>query len=1163
MKQPTDIRKKLIAEINKGKISNLGAQSVLKYVFDKSQRKYVLEKLSLRIKSKLYCNPLPVQYSDLCRIPCSYDPEYTLHEELKWAFDIIDEYQTQISKQLPLIENLECSILSSNYQDALNILDQIDESIGTSFNNLVTEFYINENSNNSEENRIVLNELLDAEAENKLVVLAEYNRLKVDNSITAWQYDAIVEQHKSLYDEEKDKEFLDYVIFKLDPNRYDLKLDNLAFITSFENNFAVIDRYNSLKKLLVLVLTSKEFETHKELIFSYCEKFSMIFNDPYWDHLLLLNGVVNIKLTERNRIFFLIQDHFLNGEYENVIEMASELLKNHPNYSENYIFLVQALLFTKQDLEEYLKTNTELFEILKLIKNVLEKNSNYSTERENLLKKYYAISQFEFSIPILEFILNEYNLSNPLSVQYTNYLFANSIRYNFYKQIQIERNQKEIVNNYSEYQTYQYLAELISSSGNYTLNNTSFFSTKIKVGFLMSIQNYESALNEIQKFKEQNSLPPEFVETWLIKNSIKCQTKLRKFDLAADLLVEYFFKKNVAYAHFYDKELFDNLAEPEDENSYSNISIPLLFQIYSLPTSTIYDSIANFLINNKVEKPSELLRAENSWDNNRFNYLLEKCFTMENLEDSPFMNSIEALEQERITILNYLKEIDSDNEILYNEDILKIAKEAGIRKGLMQIHESRIYVDVVSLNKSIRSHFTEVFERYLEFTDVSHASLYSLKLTDGTIVNQAYYFFINPVDTSLLPVYDIIEDYTKHPNVQVVSEIRYKFFHTLFLNILERFVYDEDYGFKSFLSMRIRHGTFSNVLRNVFDKFNLVSSKESYSIEYGEINYWNSKFDAQKTHELQRLLKNFSENIDAIIDEGLSWVQVRDIDGTKHAMFDFEFSQAQIFDIFRVHLGRLTSFGEFIDKLFEVLFERLEFNLDILRKLIQERLTPDILLLLDNLEKEIETIGFNANELHIIEKEILDCRTEIQLITSQIVNWFKISKNQYIEEFPIELILQTIIDYMNSINKQTLSKAGLAINNLCHLRFKGKYFETFGDIFINLFDNIISKNKELAENLKVEIDIKNDDDKLWITFKNNFSGNADISQIKLNIKNTIEKIKNYQNGTMVSFEQGSGYLKLCKSISVDLARSNYNIVPDCDDEGFKVNISFDLMDLTI
>ena len=143
-----------------------------------------------------------------------------------------------------------------------------------------------------------------------------------------------------------------------------------------------------------------------------------------------------------------------------------------------------------------------------------------------------------------------------------------------------------------------------------------------------------------------------------------------------------------------------------------------------------------------------------------------------------------------------------------------------------------------------------------------------------------------------------------------------------------------------------------------------------------------------------------------------------------------------------------------------------------------------------------------------------------------------------------------------------ISDSCLKINNNCNINFKGTYFESFGDMFINIFDNIISKNKDLGKDLEINIDINIQNDDLELKVKNNLPINTDIKELDKKVEDVINKVANYKKGELTSsFEIGSGYLKICKCISADLERNEYIVEPRNTEDLFEVKIIFNIKNL--
>jgi hypothetical protein len=113
----------------------------------------------------------------------------------------------------------------------------------------------------------------------------------------------------------------------------------------------------------------------------------------------------------------------------------------------------------------------------------------------------------------------------------------------------------------------------------------------------------------------------------------------------------------------------------------------------------------------------------------------------------------------------------------------------------------------------------------------------------------------------------------------------------------------------------------------------------------------------------------------------------------------------------------------------------------------------------------------------------------------------------------------------------------------------------------NIFGNVVSNNKDLEEHLEVTVEINCPEEELEIIVLNNLS-HTNYAELDYKIKTTKDKIAQYKlNPSSVSFEKGSGYLKLCKSISADLGRETYSIVPERNDNIYEVKIRFNISGL--
>lgn len=1171
MTKSRDIKRNIVGKLKKGKISKEDFIGQFKYNYNEELRDYILAKVSKKYTDYAYNNPLPKDAKDIGLIQPVLSDKADVFDEIIWYFETIFKYSKEINSYIEINENIQIAILKNDLEECKNLLNKLEDEVCTSYYSLQTKLFLNELNGSSEINKELIKNIPLNNSTLKLLVLLDFSRLRMDKSVSSWQYDSTIEQHKKGYQNEL-KNLVDYVDFKLNPTRYeDDKITELLFIVFYDSNFSVIDRYNSLKKILPIVLFHSEINVEKvRYIYRLIDSCTKIFKDDFWNKLLITDKnylSYNLESSDNNT-YLTIEVLYFNAKYEELIKQCNLIFKNQPHFSDLYIFYVKSIILTKSKLGDFFDENSELYKILILIYDILLKKDGYTNNREKLLEKYYLICHFNFSIPILEFLFNEYRLEIPTSVKKASFLESKSFRYNSYA-IFDDLESYNSLNLIGDNPIFDYLTNIDDSKKNEEFN---FFKFRLRIGFLLSKKKFDIAIEDLLQYSSKESelvLEYKFIETWINKTLIKCYFSTKDYGNVSDLITKIFFNNKIAYDHFFEQKIINSLIDLEDYNIYKNISIPNLFEIYQQSQSLVYDRIADFLIANDIDKPSEIIKIREKFDLKSLIHFLDKVCTKENIQDSPYLNSVKVLEAERIKILNFLKTINEEKLEFYNSEILKITKEASLRKGLLQIHESRIYIDTNNLEKYLAIELPEIFDRYLELTDIAYSAISSLKfneeISEESIV--VTFYFIKPIEEEELPKYLETKDPRYDSNAVTVPLIRYNYFLDIFKTIRQEFIYNEDYGFRSFLSMRIRHGTFSNVLRSVFDKYYLISSKESNKDEYKEIPYWNDKLIIQPSTKplIQGLLKDFSRNIDALIEDGLSWINIKNsFDDNYLHIFDFNFSQGEMYALYHNRMGRIEDYDLFLQETFKVLYERLDICLAVLRRKISKELALVFLNTLEDLQANINSIAKKDDQINPIEQEIISCKTDIQLIITQMSKWFKVSENQYIEEFPLEMIFQNSLDYINSIHTNSINNAKVKMDIHCDSKFKGKYFESFGDMLINIFDNIISKNKDLGPDLIINIKAIQTKNNLEIIIKNNLSKSVNKQDLKERIKKIIQNVSDYKNaGLNSSFEEGSGFLKICKCISVDLERKDFIVVPKIIKNDFEVKINFELNQLIV
>ncbi|MCP9756852.1 hypothetical protein EGI26_16935 [Lacihabitans sp. CCS-44] len=1167
MGKSNDNRRHFISKVNKGKVSRHDFKGNIRYSCDIDQRIYILNKLSENYWNLAYNNPLPKTESLIASEETFFSQSTSLIEEIKWFFEVFKHYNYHLNLFTEVNRTIETGILLGNTSNVDLCTEKIEKEISSSLYLLIIEMYLNEQENNRKANEEIINELSINGKSTKLPLIAEFAKLRMEKDLPPWQYDSTVEHHMSMYPNDA-KYLSEYIVLKFEPFNFDFAFENKEFIVNFESDFSVIDRLNSIQTILPLILHTLNIDEVNELELEI-KQMSLTSKDLYWDRLLcLLNPkhLNNLMLSPYQKNHDKVADLFFEGEYLRVAELAATALHINPEIQELHSYFVKSIIFIGKEVSEYFNEDNVLTQILKLMRSMLLKDEKYTANREKLIAEYYNNSFFNFSSCLLQDLYTDLQFEMPGTIITKVFLTSNVISHRSIQAFEENSYLELPIVNQSNWDKF---VRRSLRNESLILDYAKFYQIELFAISKIKNRNFESALKCLNEFQLHNkySEMPEFVKTWFTKSKIKCLYELKLIGETVNLIIEEYFRSNILYDHYYFQDLMDELIENDESPIYGEISIPIFFQITKQSRSLCYDSIANFLIQNELRRPSELNEKKLDFDIKAVTFFLEKCCIKSHIEDSPYINSIDALSSERISILNCLKKTNPEKLKKYNEEILNITKEDTIRKGVKHIHESRIYVDTDSLFKILNADITEVFDRYLSLDNKRYSALSALTLDEVFNPNRvnSMFYCLEPVEPNLLQFYSLGEPFND-PNIVRVPIIRYTHFVLLFEEIKNEFIFNEDFGFKSFLSMRIRHGTFQNVLRNVFDKYNLIGSKELSGDEYKEINYWKEGNRIPKMFEnrLQELLKISSRSIDDLIDLARSWIKIYEQEEDKNAMFDFSFSDFEMRAIFINRVGRINNSQDFIQEVFSILFDRMDKQLNAIRQRIDSELSSKFVDIIEQMETDVASIYGNNNKTSQVEEQILACKTEIQKVTNQVQQWFKMSQNQYVDEFPIEMILEASIDYTNSINGNILNIAKVERNIKCNSKYKGKYFEGFGDMLINIFDNIIKNNKDLYEKLDIKIMVNSENGLTKIIVSNNISPNIDVEELKIKIQDIKRKVSNYRDGNMAnSFEGDSGYLKICRCISADLEQGNYEVNVEYSNNKYEVQITIENKNLII
>ncbi|MCZ2222844.1 MAG: GHKL domain-containing protein [Chitinophagales bacterium] len=168
-------------------------------------------------------------------------------------------------------------------------------------------------------------------------------------------------------------------------------------------------------------------------------------------------------------------------------------------------------------------------------------------------------------------------------------------------------------------------------------------------------------------------------------------------------------------------------------------------------------------------------------------------------------------------------------------------------------------------------------------------------------------------------------------------------------------------------------------------------------------------------------------------------------------------------------------------------------------------------------------------------RNLTNCKTDVRNELDKIASWFKRTNNKSINDFTIQLPIDSTLTTIKRIYKD-YSNLNLTTNIKSDKKIEGEFFQHFCYIFQNLIHNVLEHANLASTDLKILVEVEEREDKLMISIENNFSNDINISELNDKISNIITALDKEKNSDLIRNESGTGYIKINKTLYHDLRR---------------------------
>lgn len=1039
-----------------------------------------------------------------------------LDGELAWFVNSLKIYTNEINDFLAYEKEFEKLILFDEFEKAKQLVHEINEKVCYSYWAMENIFSIEENLNGTESNWSLLKEINgEIEIRYSLFFCGYYSK-KAENDTTLLHYKRELENVLKVLD----KKDVEYILFKL-AYFYTPDYSEYSYFLHAENLSSIIDKYLLLIDVLFELANIEKYKDVVQSVLIELDKFGI--EDYRIDRIKEYCGFK--KLENFNEKIINLFDIYSVGDYNSSLLSSKELIKEEVNSIELYEIYIKSLIELNKPFEKTNISPTVDF-ILGNLYSIFNRDSEYYTSRENLLKVYLSSSKINFFKQLLSLV------SNLTGIESTkNIINKSTYIYSFYSNPSlITLNNLIDKLNFDE----SLLKKHVSLKINYAIATSDFSDFtdeeipkrklelyKLRANYYNHKEENMHSIIEFSDYSDLNSFSNEEVILYLY-SAYLTENKIAK---AMTVFVDAYFKNKYFVERLKKSSILNYVIDLNYKIENISIDLPINFYFEDANSYYQYTSLEVFLNSISLSKPSEINYKEFP-EKEKLLFLLKNICTIEVLNNFYLIyESDSEVIEERKKILRHLAVLDKDNSDSYFEEIATLSQKLKIKEIIETVNDGKINLNFSRIKEDKEYNLENSFNRFIKFKDFSDLNEMIL------------------LDTSELVVSYLSELKKDTSKLQQASFVSFK---SLFFEIVDYFLFSKEHGLDGDISTRIRHGVLENQLRSVFINKNLIANKNKDN-KYNSIPYWDDlcklkSYPLPIISKLQNALKQFSKTIDEYILSIINdYIQIQSNRHTQKnlGLFNYRFTDEILWIIYKDVTDSIDNYEDFLNYTFDFLKAHTETLLKGITNEFQRSYNKHFQDALQNLEDVISNDLYLKDEVNSeLNQNIYNTKTLIQNELYNISRWFKISNNLDKSVLDIQTIIQTAIESIN-LNVNDIKPTVFVDSE--HFFEAGFYYI---DIFKILIENTIKHSGLSSNDLNIIIDVKTlvlynrieqidvPISKLIVKIKNNLSEEIDYKLLNKKLNSLINNWNTELSN--VNTEKGSGFQKIKRILKYDI-----------------------------
>jgi hypothetical protein len=1049
----------------------------------------------------------------------NYPKETETRIEINWIITKLKAQRKIISFFLEKKQAIEKNFWQNEPESINSLYNDIENNIGQSVWLVESKFGTIQFFYGLEEQKSFLNEIKNKTTAGLIRFISYRISMRNEAAVTIPRYKNTINNLAKTYQDNND--LSQYLKFKL-INEFPSTEKEIISVLRFNHNLSSVDLYETLILLTQYVVSSEEDHLDslkKNLIEAL---FQINISDLRSDKIFMAMGHKSLDKGIKSNLENMeaIFDGHLNDSFNN----SKNKIKN--NFTDVMDVIISAHAYTiKNNSSSQRESNKIFHEIIVKLSSVIRKQNWATIGYNNLEKHLLNLSTFTSIRSLHGFLHSEYQYLSDKQNYFRKQISLNTQYINPYDLA--FKNASGI--NVDLFIDSPNIHSLLNAENSKLIDTrkgiveiTEYISKFI---YYLKTDEFHSAIEVLESIKNKNEY--KYIKNRFAPLEIHCRLAVGDLSEAISTVANFVSDNDFPSEIISTDEIITKQTRWPELRIYSKdislvILLDLVCKVYNTEESSNLRRTAldNFLINNNLNKPSEIANHLDKFDTTKVIYFLREICINNILEMCRCLKGSKEVQDERRNSLAILIKMDPKNTETYKEEILVISSNLRIKEGLKFIDGTRLHVDSEGIQRWASEELQESLFRYKSLVKA------------GVGVADKFSEVIKSIDNikSKQELYEIPENEAEDILI------------TMFEDLKDTFLLDNQYGLNSYLSKRVRHNSIAGYLRGAIENKKLITLKKDSSDNYNRNEYWEAKLTEYSDNERERILKTL-EKFGSEFDKLTSYIKNEILhiktNETPHGLITIETETVPLYLYITRSFLQENNYDleSWVDISCQFLWLMLEPSLANLRETLTKEYKLKFIVLFETLQSNLVNCTGRHRINHELFTAINESSAEFQVLIDRASQWFiKVQNELTKHSYTLNEIIDISIEAALVRHKGCNIKLNKIIDDSIILRADS--LVVLSDILLIVIGNI-SEHSFCREHSELLIEAAYTPDRAFLQFKfeNKISPESrnERSQAILDLIRKEINLGSYLEN--VAKEGSSGLKKIASTVRLDAGGS--------------------------